>query len=154
MALMRRTPDLWDPMMEMEDLTNRVNRLFGMTRWPGEGVREMLATTDWTPACDISETDKEFCIRAELPNVKKNNVHVTLEEGVLTIQGERTQEKEEKGVRFHRRELSYGNFLRKFSMPDNTDDAKIDAKFHDGVLNVVIPKTSERRTRSKEIAVH
>jgi HSP20 family protein len=131
-----------------------VNRFFGLSR-EGNGEREALATTDWSPSCDISETDKEYRIRAGLPNVEKDNVQVTLEEGILTIQGERPEEKEEKGVRFHRRELSYGNFLRRFTMPDNADESKVDATFNDGMLSVVIPKTEKpKQTSAKKIAVH
>ena len=152
MQLIRRQ-ESWDPFREMEELSTRMNRLFGMTRW-GEGGRELLATTDWAPSCDIRESDKEYCIHVELPNVKKPDVHVTLEGGVLTIQGERREEKEEKGIRYHRREMSYGKFMRRFTMPEDADEAKVDAVFKDGMLNVSIGKTKAKVAKSKEIAVH
>ena len=79
---------------------------------------------------------------------------MTLEEGVLTIQGERREEKEEKDAKFHRRELSYGNFLRRFAMPDDADESKADATFKDGVLNVVIGRSKQNASKAKEIAVH
>ena len=152
MQLMRRQ-DIWDPFREMEALTNRMSRLFGLARgtW---GERETLATSDWSPSCDISETDDEYRISAELPNVKKDDVHVTLEDGVLTIQGERREEKEEQGAKFHRRELSYGSFLRRFVMPDDADESKVDASFKDGMLNVVIARSKTKPSKAKQIAVH
>lgn len=153
MQLIRRQ-ETWDPFREMEDLSTRMNRLFGLTRFAGNGERELLATNDWAPSCDISETDTEYRIHAELPNVKKEDVRVTLEDGVLTIQGERREEKEQKDVRVHRRELSYGHFMRRFTMPDDADDAKVDATFKDGMLNVSIARTKAKVTKAKEIAVH
>jgi len=152
MQLMRRQ-EAWDPFREMEELSTRFNRLFGLGR-ATNGDREALATMDWSPSCDILETDKEYRVRAELPNVKKENVHVTLEEGILMIQGERREEKEEKESRFHRRELSYGTFMRRFSMPDDADETKIEANFKDGMLNVVIGKSKTKQSKAKEIAVH
>ena len=152
MAIIRRR-DAWDPFHELEEMSNRFNHLFGLTR-AGNGEGETLATTDWCPSCDITETDKEYRVSAELPNVKKADVHVTLERGVLTIQGERREEKEEKDTKVHRRELSYGSFLRRFTMPDDADESKVDAKFKDGLLEVAIGKSKASTTKSKEIAVH
>ncbi len=153
MQLMRRQ-EAWDPFREMEDLSNRMDRLIGLTRWPGNGQRELLAASDWSPSCDISETETEYRIHAELPNVKKDDVKVTLESGVLTIQGDRREEKEQKGETFHRRELSYGHFLRRFTMPTDADEAKVDATFKDGMLNVVIARSKAKAPKAKEIAVH
>lgn len=152
MKLTRR-PDFWSPFREMEDLSQRMERAFGLTRRADNGEREALATTDWSPSCDISETDKEYCIHAELPNVKKDNVRVTVEDGVLTIQGERREEKEEKGAKFHRRELSYGNFVRRFTMPDDSDESKVEAAFKDGMLNVTIAKSKAKVAKSKQVEV-
>ncbi|MDH4023123.1 MAG: Hsp20/alpha crystallin family protein [Gammaproteobacteria bacterium] len=148
-----RHQDSWNPLREFEDLSSRMSRLFGLTRWSGNGEHETLAMTDWAPACDISETDQEYRVHAELPKVKKDDLHVTLENGVLTIHGERREEKEEKGVRFHRRELSYGHFLRRFTMPDDADPSKVDASFKDGVLNVVIGRSKVKPAGAKEIAI-
>lgn len=153
MQLTRRK-EAWDPFHEFEDLSNRMNRLFGLTKWSPNGGREALATTDWAPACDISETNDTYDIYAELPAVKKGDVHVTLQDNVLTIQGERKETKEDKGLRFHRRELSYGSFMRSFTMPDDADGGQVDAKFHDGILEVVIRKAKGKSVRSKEILVH
>jgi HSP20 family protein len=149
-----RRQETWDPFRDMEALSDRMNRLLGMTPWQGNGEREVLAKMDWMPSCDIKETADEYRIAAELPNVKKDDVHVRLEDGVLTIQGERREEKEEKGIKFHRRELSYGSFMRQFDMPDDADETKVDATFKDGMLNVVIGRSKAKPARMKEIAVH
>jgi HSP20 family protein len=148
MQLMRRT---WDPMAELESLTDRFNRLFPWGRTNGE--KETMALAQWAPSVNISETDTEYRIRAELPAVKKEDVKVKLENGILTIQGDRKEEKEEKGVKFHRRELFEGHFLRQFTMPDDADEAKVDAKFKDGVLDVVITKNKSKTAKAKEIAI-
>ncbi len=153
MQLTRRQ-ETWDPFRQLEELSNRMNRLFGVTLPAGNGERETLATMDWSPSCDISENDKEYRIQAELPNVRKEDVHVTLENGTLTVQGERQEEKEEKGVKFHRRELSYGNFMRQFTMPDNVDESKVDATFKDGMLNIVVAKSEAMQRKAKEIEIH
>ena len=158
MQLIRRR-ESWNPFREMEDLSSRMNRLFniapvGLTPWGGNGERELLATTDWAPSCDIRESDKEYRVHAELPGIKREDVHVTLESGVLTIQGERREEKEDKGEKFHRRELSYGKFMRQFTMPEDGDESKVDATFKDGILNIVIAKSKTKTSKAKEIAVH
>jgi len=153
MQLIRRR-DTWDPFREMEDLTNRMSRFFGLTKGAGSTERELLATTDWLPSCDISESDKEYRVHVELPGVNKDDVHVTLQDGVLTIQGERREEKEQKGAKFHRRELSYGTFVRRFTMPDDASESNVDATFKDGILNVVIEKNKAKTSKAKQIAVH
>lgn len=153
MALVRRQ-DIWDPIRELEEIGNRFSRLFGMTRPGGEAEREGVALTAWAPACDIVETDKEYRLRVELPDVKKDDVSITLENGALTIQGERKEEKEEERGTFHRRELKYGTFLRRFTLPEDVDAEKVDARFQDGMLAVVIPKSEAKQTQAKQIAVH
>jgi HSP20 family protein len=161
MQLMRRQ-ETREPIHEMEDLANRINRFFGsagwpggfFSKWPGNGDRELLAAADWSPTCDISETDKEYRIRAELPSVERDDVHVTLDDRILTIQGERREEKQERGVKVHRRELCYGSFLRRFTMPGDADESKVDATFKDGMLNVIIGKSKTKASKATEIVVH
>jgi len=138
----------WDPFREIDDLGRRVNRLFGMTKWNGE-----LTMADWVPACNVSEDEKEFRVRAELPEVKKDDVHVTLVDGILAIEGERKEVMDEKNVKFHRRELTYGRFMRRFSMPEEADASKVLARFHDGVLDVTIAKSRVNLPKPKEIPV-
>jgi HSP20 family protein len=138
----------WDPFREMEDVFDRYSRAIG---WPRRGGQEILATGDWAPRVDIAETEKEFTIKAEIPEVKKEDVKVMVENGVLTILGERKQEKEEKTKKFHRVERYYGSFSRSFALPDNVDETKIEASFKDGMLNLQIPKVEESKPKAIEV---
>ncbi|MGD2270240.1 MAG: Hsp20/alpha crystallin family protein [Desulfobacterales bacterium] len=140
----------WDPFREMEDMFNRYTRAIG---WPRRGNQEVMATGDWAPRVDIAETDNEFIIKAEIPEVKKENVKVTVDSGVLTIRGERKQETEEKDKKFHRVERYYGSFTRSFTLPDNVDETKIEASFKDGMLNLQIPKTEASKPKAIEVKV-
>jgi HSP20 family protein len=158
MQLMRRE-DRWDPLRELDELFgSRLNRMFG--RSAVEGDREALALTDWAPSCNISETEAEYRIKAELPGVERNDVHVTLEDGVLTLEGDRKEEKEEKsgkngeGTRFHRKELAYGHFLRRFTMPDDAEESKVAATFKDGILDVSIGRSKSKQPKARQIPVH
>ena len=140
----------WDPFREMEDVFDRYSRAIG---WPRRGAQEVMATGDWAPRVDIAETDNEFIIKAEIPEVEKEDVKVTVDSGVLTIRGERKQEKEEKGKKFHRVERYYGSFTRSFTLPDNVDESKIEASFKDGMLNLQIPKTEAAKPKAIEVKV-
>jgi HSP20 family protein len=142
---------LWEPFREMERSFNRLERLFG--RIPGNGEREAMTITEWSPCVDISEDDKEFLVKAELPEVKKEDVKVTVEENVLTIRGERKAEKEEKGKKYHRIEGSYGSFERSFTLPETADASKISSQFKDGVLTVHLPKNPNAKPKAIEIKV-
>jgi len=115
--------------------------------------KETMIVADWTPSVDISETDGEYQIKAEIPDVKKEDVKVTLEDGVLTIQGERKHEKEEKGKKYHRIERSYGSFVRTFSLPDVIDEEKVKAEFKEGVLNLTLPKSEKAKPKAIDVKV-
>jgi HSP20 family protein len=140
----------WDPGREIEAMYDRYTRAAGQ---PQAGSQEVIATGDWTPRVDIAETDKAFEIKAEIPEVNKDDVKVTVHNGVLTIQGERKQEKEEKGKKFHRVERYYGSFTRSFTLPDNVDETKIEASFKDGILNLQIQKAVEVKPKAIEVKV-
>jgi len=139
-----------DPEQELQDVLDRYTRALGQ---PRAGSQEVIATGDWAPRVDIAETDKAFEIKAEIPEVNKEDVKVTVHNGVLTIRGERKQETEEKGKKFHRVERCYGSFTRSFTLPDNVDEAKISASFKDGVLNIQIQKIEEAKPKSIEVKV-
>jgi HSP20 family protein len=145
----------WDPFREMQEFSERFNRLFGrpLVASALPGAEEALISADWAPLVDIEETEKEYLVKAELPEVKKEDVKVSLEDGVLTIQGERRLEKEEKGKTIHRIERSYGKFVRSFAVPRDVDDKKIVAEFKDGVLAVHVPKTAAAKPRAAEVTV-
>lgn len=142
----------WDPFRELEDMNQRLNRIFGGKALQ-RGDQERLAFPDWQPSVDISETNEEFAITAELPEVKKEDIKVTVENGVLTLRGERKQEKEEKGKKFHRVERSYGSFMRSFSLPDDVDPSKIKADVKDGILQIRLQKAPQQRPKAIEVKV-
>ena len=135
---------------EIEDIFDRYTRAVGQ---PRVGNQEVVASGDWAPRVDIAENDKAFLIKAEIPEVNKEDVKVTIDNGVLTIRGERKQEKEEKGKKFHRVERYYGSFARSFTLPDNVDETKIKASFKDGMLNLQIQKTEKAKPKAIEIKV-
>jgi HSP20 family protein len=141
----------WDPFADVDTMFNRM--MTGQF-WPrmtaeGDGGKRL----QWAPSADISETDKEYLIRAELPAVNKEDVHVTLDQGIITIKGERKQQKEDKNEKFHRVESFYGSFERSFSLPDNVNADAIRCESKDGVLAVHIPKAEISRQKPKQIAV-
>ncbi|THB80982.1 MAG: Hsp20/alpha crystallin family protein [Desulfobacteraceae bacterium] len=140
----------WDPLKEMEDVITRylkpANRL-------SMNKQDLLATGDWAPRADILETDSEFTVKLDLPEVKKDDVKITVDNGVLSIRGERKQEKEEKGTQYHRIECHYGNFVRSFSLPDNVAEDQIEAVYENGVLFLAIPKTEESKPKQIEVTI-
>ncbi len=139
----------WDPFSEMQGLFGpMLSRTSGLLpRLSGEGE----VSFEWSPTADISETDKEYVIRAGLPGVKKEDIKVSLGDGVITIEGERKQQKEEKNEKVHRVESYYGSFARSFSLPDNIKVESVNSDYKDGVLSVHIPKSEKERP--KQIAV-
>ena len=126
-----------DSFREMDELVRNMQRAF--TGWPAK-IEESMTLTDWTPTVDIGENDKEYVVKAELPDVKKDDIKVNVDDGTLTISGERKVEKEEKGTKFHRVERAYGSFERSFTMPDDTDADQITSEYKDGILTVHLPK--------------
>jgi HSP20 family protein len=138
----------WEPFREFEDMVRQYSPFFarGLRRSGGEG-------TEWAPLADISETDKEYLIKAELPEVKKEDVKITLDNGVITISGERRHEKEQKDENEIRVESFYGTFSRSFSLPENIDASSIRAESKDGVLRIRIPKTQAAKPKSISIEV-
>ena len=142
----------WDPFRELEDMSERLNRVFSRPSLRNSG-KENLTVADWMPTVDISETEGEYLIKAELPEVRKEDVKVTVENGVLTLQGERRQEKEEKGKRFHRVECSYGSFVRSFTLPESVDESSVKAEYKDGVLNLHLPKSEKVKPKAIDVKV-
>lgn len=143
----------WDPLRELEEVTNRLNRLFGRSLPQTSTSQEMLTMADWTPSVDIAETGTAYLVKGEIPGVNKDDVKVTVEDGMLTIQGERKMEKEEKGKKFHRIERSYGSFMRSFRVPDDVEESKIKAEFKDGMINVTLPKSEKAKSKSKAVNI-
>jgi HSP20 family protein len=149
MDLMRFDP----PLRGLERLSESLNRLF-TTPFDRTPIEQSLTVAEWSPAVDIEETDKEYLVKVEIPEVKKEDVKVLVEEGTLTIRGERRQEKEEKKARYHRMERSYGTFFRSFTLPADADEKKVSAEFTDGMLKVHLLKSENAKPRTVEIKVN
>lgn len=144
----------WNPVNEFEDLISRYNRYFGLPATNGEREgKDLFSRNDWAPAVDIKETKDAFVIDAELPGMKKEDVKVTVQEGVLTIQGERKQEEETDDDKQHRVERFYGSFLRRFTLPDNVDEENVKAGFKDGVLSLTLTKVEPKEPKAIEVEV-
>jgi len=141
----------WQPFGELDDAFNRL--MPGFFNRSGRFGVENGAKLMWAPSADISETDQEYLIRAELPAVKKEDVKVTLDEGMITISGERKEDKETKNEKYHRVESFRGAFTRSFSVPENIDEKGIRAESKDGVLTVHLPKTKGATPKTVEVKV-
>lgn len=142
----------WDPFRELEEIHRRLTPLLD----GGNRVRggwESVTAAEWSPVVDIVEDDKTYVFKAELPDVKKEDVHVRVENGVLTLSGERKFEKEEKGRKFHRVERAFGTFARSFSLPDNVEADQVAANYRDGMLTITVPKAEQARPRQIDIKV-
>ena len=144
----------WNPFKEMEDIQDRLTSL--SDRFPTDRSRleqESLATYGWSPMVDIVEDNNEYLIKADLPEVKKSEISVTVENGLLKIRGERKYESEDKSRTYHRVERSYGKFERNFSIPGDADGMKISAEFKDGVLMVHLPKDEKAKPKAVDVKV-
>jgi HSP20 family protein len=145
----------WNPLKEMEEAQNRFNRFFsgGFPNRIGSGEIHSLTVADWSPEVDISEDDRGYLLKADLPEMKKDDVKVTVEDGILSVSGERKGEKEDHKKKFHRIERSFGTFRRSFTLPEDADSTKVTAEFHDGVLKVHLPTTPVAKAKSKATQV-
>ena len=141
----------WEPFGGVDDVFARMPSLLG--RWPRTFESNGKNLFDWSPSVDISETDAEFLIRADLPAVKKEDVFVTFDDGMLTISGERKQKTEDKSEKSHRVETLYGKFSRSFSLPENADEENIRADSKDGVITVHVSKVKAEAKKPTEIKV-
>lgn len=140
----------WDPWREMEDFVDRYNRALGSGQESGQDV---MKKGDWSPRVDIMETEDEFTIKAEIPEVNKEDVKVTVENGILMLHGERKQEKEEKGKTFHRIERHYGAFNRSFTLPETVDQDSIKANFKDGMLSIRLQKSKQVKPKAINVDI-
>ena len=146
MAMLR-----WEPFREMENALRRFSPLY----MPDDGTtRNETAVRTWIPLANISESENEYLIKVELPDVKKEDVKIAVADGVLTVSGERKLEREEQNENTIRVESIYGAFTRSFVLPDSVDDKGIRAEAKDGVLRIHIPKTKSKKTEPLAIEVH
>jgi len=148
----------WNPARELATwpsdlfgIQREMNRMFdGFFR----GTRDEEASLmSWTPAVDIAEHENEYVVNVELPGVNKDDVKITLESNILTIRGEKKEEKEAKKENYHRIERSYGAFQRSFNLPTTVKSDKIDAVYNNGVLSISLPKAEEAKPKRIEVKV-
>jgi HSP20 family protein len=141
----------WEPFREFTTLQNEMNRLFNTVfdaPAPGNGGSTMRR---WMPAMDLVETEDHFVLRADLPGMKEDDVKIELEDGTLTVSGERKAEHESKNEGYYRVERAFGSFSRSLTLPQGIDPEAVTAKFDSGVLEVRIPKPEQRKPRRIEI---
>lgn len=141
----------WRPFRDLVSLQDEMNRLFD------DFFARPLARPEWTegvwsPSVDLSETKDNVVIKAEIPGMTKDDVKISIQDNVITLKGEKKQEKEEKDANYHRIERSYGSFCRSFTLPTAIKANKIKATYKDGILNVTLPKTEE--VKPKEITIN
>jgi len=144
----------FNPWKELEDMQKRLSTIFG--RAPvatGNEKKEAISVTEWSPLVDITEDEKEYLVKAELPELKKEEIKISVHDDVLSISGERKYEKEEKGKKYHRVERAYGSFMRSFTLPENADGSKVNAEYKDGVLHIHLPKLEMAKPKAIEVKV-
>lgn len=141
----------WTPFQDMDDVFSRFHRLYGGLSPKRDG--DLAAESAWWPVADISESEDEYLIKAQLPEVDRKDVKVTVDGGMVSIRGERRMEKDEKDAKQHRIESFYGTFSRSFALPDDADVQHIKAKSKDGVLRISIPKTKQAASKKIDVAV-
>lgn len=132
------------PMKRFEDYFGRMERLLGPERlYPFAWPRDLGMKVEWTPTADIIEMEKEYLVKAELPEVSKEDIHVEVADGMLRLHGERRYEKTDKNEKMQRMERFYGEFERSFALPEDVDVEHITARSKDGVLEVHLPRTAK-----------
>ncbi|MCW8931512.1 MAG: Hsp20/alpha crystallin family protein [Gammaproteobacteria bacterium] len=137
----------WNPFREIDGVFNPYYT--GLLTKPSDDT-----SSEWSPLADITETKDAFHVKAELPGVKKEDVDVSLSNGVLTLKGERKTEEETKDEKQHRIERFHGTFVRRFDLPDNIDQSAITANYVDGVLDLMIPKTTKKSPETLKVDIH
>jgi HSP20 family protein len=148
----------WEPFRDMDDM---VHRFFADTlrRWPAHGGGAYAAEgqesqhREWAPLADVSENETEYVIKAEVPEVRKEDVSITVQDGVLTLSGERRQEKREDSEKVHRVERFYGSFARRFALPEDADEQSIKAECREGVVAIRIPKQKQVVQQPRQIQI-
>ena len=141
----------WRPFREMVSIQEEMNRLFDDFFSSDPLVRTEWAEGMWSPNVDVSETKDNVIMKAEMPGMSKDDVKIFIHDNILTLKGDKKQEKEEKDGDYHRIERSYGSFCRSFTLPTSVKADEVKASYKGGVLNITLPKTEE--AKPKEIPV-
>jgi HSP20 family protein len=141
----------WNPLKEMVSLRERMNRLFDDSLFRSERRNDDAELGVWLPAVDMFEKDDRLVIKAELPGMDKKDISLDLKNNVLTLSGIRQHENEVKEENFYRREMSYGKFVRSFSLPADSDAEKIKAEFQNGLLTIEIPTPEQHKPKQIKV---
>jgi HSP20 family protein len=140
-----------DPFREFAQLQDRINRVFNDTYRADEGL---MSSGSWVPPVDIYQNgDHEVVIKAELPDMSREDIDITVDNGTLTIKGEKKLSQDVKEEQFHRIERRYGTFTRSFSLPQTVDTGKVGAEYKNGVLTVRLPLREEAKPRTVKVDV-
>ena len=141
----------WEPFRDIDDVFDRF--LADAFRRAPRQAAEGLPALDWAPLADVTETEGEYLIKAEVPEVRKEDLSVTVQDGVLTLSGERRQEQRTDGGKVHRIERQYGSFARRFALPEDADEQSIRAEGKDGVILIHVPKHKVVQPQPRQIQV-
>jgi HSP20 family protein len=129
----------WDPFQDLQAFREEMNRTFN--RWFGREEQEERPTPRWAPTLDVAESDDAYHIDVEVPGLKPEDIDVTIDQGMLTVKGERRSEEETRERQYHRIERRYGAFRRSITLPSHVDASRVEATYDNGVLRLTVPKT-------------
>jgi HSP20 family protein len=148
----------WNPARELAtfpadvmNMQREINKMFDNFFHGGTVDDGSFGTSLWTPAVDVAEHQDAYQVKVELPGVSKDDVKVTMQDNILTIRGEKKQEKESKSSNYHRVERSYGSFQRYFTLPTSVKHDKIEASYKDGILTIALPKAEEAKLKQIDV---
>lgn len=149
MALVR-----WRPTRDLMSIADEMNRMIDRFFGPSAlSEMESIMETEWTPRVNIAETKDHYLVEVEVPGMKKDDIHISLKDNLLTIEGERKFESESKDKNYHRRESFYGKFSRSFTLPEDVMKDKIDASYENGILTITLPKSEEAKPKEIEVKI-
>lgn len=150
----------WNPVRELANfpsdilsMQKEINHMFDRFFRGGTVADDGIMTTNWLPAVDLIEKDDEFVAKVELPGVNKDDVKITMQDNILTVRGEKKEEKETRQSNYHRLERSYGSFQRSFTLPNAVKADKVEAQYKDGILTITLPKSEEAKRKQIEVRV-
>lgn len=143
----------WDPFRNVATLQDRINRLFEDAFPRTRDQEDDLSLCAWRPAVDIYQTEKGLVLKAELPGIKKEDVSVEIKDNILTLKGDRAEDKEVSEDNYYRRERCFGSFQRSFNLEHNVQPDKVKAKFKDGILEIQIPRPEKEKTKKVTVDV-
>lgn len=144
----------WDPFREFAQLQEQLNRAFSNAYSRGGSDEGLMASGEWMPPVDIYQNgDQELVLKAELPDMKRDDIEITVDNGTLTLRGEKKFDGDLKEEQFHRIERRYGSFSRSFSLPPTVDAGKVAAEYKNGVLTIKLPLREEAKPRQIKVDV-